>query len=128
MAKYQQGKIYKIVSDSTDKIYIGSTCEPTLSQRMARHRASYQQYLLGKYNYNTSFEFLQNYNDCQIILVENYPCQSKDELLACERYWIEQNKPICVNKYIPTRTKKEYYEDHKNTEEFQEKRKQYYTE
>jgi hypothetical protein len=33
------------------------------------------------------------------------------ELNARERWWIENNE--CVNKYIPTRTDKEYYEAHK---------------
>ena len=35
---YSRGKIYKIVSDCTDKIYIGSTCEKYLSNRLAGHR------------------------------------------------------------------------------------------
>jgi hypothetical protein len=41
-------------------------------------------------------------------------------LHARERYYIELNKDICVNKNIPTRTKKEYDEDNK------EKIKEYY--
>jgi hypothetical protein len=34
--------------------------------------------------------------DYNIILVETYPCNSKDELLARERYW--SDKIVCVNK------------------------------
>jgi len=41
-----------------------------------------------------------------ITLVEKYRCETKDELHARERYYIENNK--CVNKVIPTRTTKEY--------------------
>ena len=41
-------------------------------------------------------------------MVETYTCNSKEELLARERYFIENND--CINKYIPTRTGKEYRE------------------
>ena len=37
MARYQNGKIYKITHASCTKCYIGSTCA-TLSQRVPRHR------------------------------------------------------------------------------------------
>jgi len=70
---YQQGKIYKIVSDSTDKIYIGSTTLPKLSSRIAQHRITLKRCQnnpkLGKC---TSFEILQ-YPDSRIVLVENHP-------------------------------------------------------
>ena len=54
------------------------------------------------------FEILQNQN-CMIGLLETYPCQNRDQLLARERYWIE--KIDCVNKCVPTRTKSEYKSD-----------------
>ena len=38
---YQLAKTYKIVDKTTDKIYIGSTCEPILSCRLAQHVAMY---------------------------------------------------------------------------------------
>jgi hypothetical protein len=43
------------------------------------------------------------------VLVEKFPCESKDELHARERYYIENNE--CVNKYIPNRTNAEYRQD-----------------
>lgn len=43
-------------------------------------------------------------------MIENYPCNTKDELLARERYFIESMK--CVNKYIPHRTRKEHIKYH----------------
>jgi len=65
----------------------------------------------GKRNYVTSF-VITKFDDCVIIWVENWPCNNKHELLARERHWIENND--CVNKVIPTRTHKEYYEMNKD--------------
>ena len=53
---------------------------------------------------------------------ENVSCENKEQLHREERKHIEANK--CVNKCVPTRTKKEYYED--NKEQLAEKNKQYY--
>ena len=36
---YSKAKIYQIINDVSDDIYIGSTCQP-LSKRMAEHRTS----------------------------------------------------------------------------------------
>ena len=104
--KYEKGKIYKIVSNETEKIYIGSTIEKYLSNRKGKHIDKYKSYLNKKYNYVSSFE-LVIYPDCKIYLIESYPCNNINELLSRERYWIEQNKDICVNIYIPSRTREE---------------------
>jgi hypothetical protein len=102
---YKNGKIYKIVDNTNDNIYIGSTCK-LLCRRLAQHRYQYKKYLEEKKKYLTSFEILKN-NDYDIVLLEVFPCKSKEELNKRERYYIENN--ICVNKYIPLRTQKEYY-------------------
>jgi hypothetical protein len=91
MSKYNNSKIYKIINDKTDKIYIGSTTVKYLCQRLRNHRSSF------KYNKCSSVSQLLDLGDCQIILIENYSCNSHDELLARERFHIEQNKNICVN-------------------------------
>ena len=108
--KYQRAKIYKIVDNTNDNVYIGSTCEPTLARRLAKHRGNYNFYMNGKGFYVTSFKILENDN-YDIILIENYPCNNKDELHARERYHIESNN--CVNKNIPNRKIKEYNENNK---------------
>jgi len=105
MSRYQNGKIYQIVSENTDDVYIGSTCMK-LSQRLSKHKASYKMWLKGKKDFVTSFKVLQA-GDYKIYLIEEYPCESKIQLQKRERYWIE-NKDCC-NKYIPTRTCKEYH-------------------
>ena len=95
MIDYQQGKIYKIECNVTGKVYIGSTCEPILARRLAGHITSYKRYLNGKSHYVSSFDILQNGN-YDIVLIESYPCNSKDELHARERY--HTNNIDCVNK------------------------------
>jgi hypothetical protein len=95
MVNYKQAKIYKIECNITGKNYIGSTCKKTLAERLAQHRASYKCYSKGTYHYVSSFDILAN-NDYDIILIESYPCDSKDELHARERHWT--NQLDCVNK------------------------------
>jgi hypothetical protein len=128
MVNYQNGKIYKIVCNITGLIYIGSTAEKYLSNRLAKHRTNYKDYLNGKFHYITSFKILEN-NNYEIILLETYPCNNKYELEARERFYIEICN--CANKCIPNRTKKEWYEDNKNyiiekTKQYQKDNKDYY--
>jgi len=119
---YKNGKIYKITSDSTDKIYIGSTCQ-LLCKRIAKHRGNYKEFLNGKGHFITSYELIK-LDDAIITLIEDYPCDRREQLHARERYYIELNKAICVNKIIPTRTEKEYKEA--NKEKAKEQRKAHY--
>ena len=95
MPDYQLGKIYKIECNVTGKVYIGSTCEPMLARRLTKHVTDYKRYLNGTYHYVSSFDILQN-EDYDIVLIESYPCNSKDELHARERYWT--NNIDCINK------------------------------
>ena len=107
---YSKSKIYKIVCDTTGLVYVGSTIE-ALSRRLSGHRAAYKHSLKGNNNYVTSFDVLKN-NNYKIILIDNYECNSKEELHREERKYIESIE--CVNKIIPTRTDKEYREDNKD--------------
>lgn len=125
MVNYQRGKIYKLVCDTSGLIYVGSTTEKYLSRRLTGHRTSYKRYLEGKSNYVTSFEILENDN-YYIELIENYPCNDYHELAKRERYYIELLD--CVNKVIPTRTRKEYDKQYRedNKEKLRERQKEYY--
>ena len=143
MNKYQRGKIYKIISNITNDVYVGSTCEKYLSSRLSGHRRNYGYYKLGRFNYITSFKILETGN-YDIILIENYPCESKNELFARERYWMENTKN-CLNQKLPCTSedekkeyRKQYKIDHKeyisitgkqyreaNMKKIQEARKQY---
>ncbi len=103
MPDYSNGKIYKLVSNQTDKIYIGSTTM-NLSWRKGGHKADYKKHLKGKGDFYTSFE-LMKYDDVDIVLLEDFKCDNKDQLHARERKWIESMD--CVNKVRPIITKKE---------------------
>lgn len=120
MPDFSLGKIYKLVSDESEEIYIGSTTQ-SLAKRKAGHMANYKAWENGSRNYLSSFEILK-YSTCQIILLESHPCNSREELVARERYYIELMD--CVNKNIPGRSRREHYED--NRDHFEEYQKQYY--
>lgn len=113
MVDYSNAKIYKIVSNVSDKCYIGSTNEPTLARRLAKHKSDYGCYKQKnkKNRFMTSFLVLEDAS-YSIVLLENCPnITSRDELHARERFYIETIP--CVNKNIPTQTSKEYYHKHK---------------
>jgi hypothetical protein len=125
MVNYQLGKIYKIVSNTDpDKCYIGSTTKQYLSQRFAQHKAMYKFFLNGKCTKTTSFDLFDEFgiDNCMIVLLETYSCNSKDELHSRERYFIETLN--CVNKIVVGRTQNEYITD--NKEIIKVKRKEFY--
>lgn len=109
MPNYEYGKIYKISSNQTDEIYIGSTTQ-SLSMRMAGHRSNYKRYVNNNNSYITSFKILQ-YEDSKIELIEKYSCKNNKELHNREGYWIKELKSI--NICIAGRTPKQYREEHK---------------
>lgn len=77
--KYDNGKIYKITSKQTDKIYIGSTTM-TLQKRFNSHKG----------NKKCSSKSILEYDDCIIELIENYPCKNRYDLEQRERHYQEQ--------------------------------------
>jgi hypothetical protein len=132
MPDYSKGKIYRITCNITGLNYIGSTCEPTLAKRLVKHVIDFKRWKNGNYCFVTSFKILENGN-YEIVLIENYPCNSRDELHSRERHFIETLN--CVNKCIPTRTQQEYREENKdkikqyyenNKDKIREQDKQYY--
>ena len=107
---YQLAKIYKIEAlnpEHESDVYIGSTCKPSLAHRMTSHRRNYKQWKKGNYSHVRSFDLFDIYgvDNCNILLLESYPCLNIDELRKKECYYIK-NIP-CVNKNIPGRTVKE---------------------
>lgn len=105
MINYQLAKIYKIVSNShPEDVYYGSTCMP-LSKRMTAHNYPPSKHAC------TSTKVIYH-GDAEIVLVEDYPCDTKDELAQRERYYIENNN--CVNKATPGLTAKETWTKYEN--------------
>jgi len=145
MPDYSKGKIYKILNNVDNEIYVGSTTE-TLGQRMARHRQDMKHrphYKLYKHMYELNVE------NFYIELIENFPCNDVYELRAREGHFIREigtmNKNIAGRTYNKWREEnkehikshsKQYYEDNKhdkikqyredNKELIKTHRKQYY--
>ena len=78
---YANGKIYRIICEETGRQYIGSTCS-TLTKRLSNHKQS-------------KGCSCKDFINPKIILIEDYPCERKDQLLMRERYWMENLE--CVN-------------------------------
>ena len=102
MVNYNLGKIYKLSSLKTNSIYVGSTAQYYLSDRLSSHVNDFGKWLDG-YQYTSSFEMIK-YGDTIITLLESYPCESKAELNAKEREWLlklREEGLVCVNSQIP---------------------------
>jgi len=109
----------------TDEVYIGSTCQPTVARRLAKHVVNYNEHKKGKCGYTTSFRIIER-GDYNIYLIENFPCDNKDELTKREGELIKQmkNDETVVNRNIPGRTNAEYRID--NADKISVRHKQYY--
>tara|TARA_E500000305_G_C3996331_1_gene224751 strand:+ start:762 stop:1277 length:516 start_codon:yes stop_codon:yes gene_type:complete len=98
MVDYQNSKIYKIVCNITGETYYGSTTRP-LKIRIRHHETqltSTSRHIINRGNYYYE-------------LLEEYPCENKEQLHQRERIYIENNP--CINRQTPTRTSQEYRQD-----------------
>lgn len=107
MPDYSQGRIYAIRAPGTNDVYIGSTVMP-LCKRMRNHRTDYKRWFEGKHPYTTSFAIL-DLQGAYIELIEEFPCQTKEQLNKREGEIIRETE--CVNKVIPGRTREERDKD-----------------
>jgi hypothetical protein len=122
-SKYENGKIYKIISPNFEKYYIGSTKE-SLNNRLSKHLHDWKLHKNGERNdFITSFLLFQA-GDYKIELIEDYPCESKKELHDREGHFQRKFKDDIVNKCIAGRSAKEWRED--NTDKLKEYFKQHY--
>ena len=111
--KYSKAKIYKLVNNVDDKIYVGSTtC--SLAQRKAGHKTDAKRAL--KRPVCKHFNEI-GWTNVEIVLLENYACTSLAELTARERKWIDKLKPV-LNITLPGRTQAQYqaYRNQMNVE------------
>ena len=102
--KYQDGKIYKIVCNETNEVYYGS-CITSLNNRLWRHINEEH----SRANTITAKQIIHRDN-YEMLLIEDYPCNSLNELLQREQYYIENNE--CINKikaYQSREEKLEYF-------------------
>ena len=105
MPDYQNGKVYKMVAGGMT--YVGSTTT-TLAQRKATHKVKWKRWKVGTGHQVTSFDLFETGEPVDIVLLEDVPCERREQLHARERHWIETLD--CVNRRVPGRTAKEYRE------------------
>ena len=132
------GKIYKLINTENDKIYIGSSNNQYLSQRMNLHNQICKD-TSGRRN-SKLYIFMREIGieKFKIELIEKYVCETKQQLVEREQYWIEQLKPElntiraianpnydkeCRDKKERSDRSKAFYHSHK--EEVLEKMKEY---
>ena len=109
MGDYNKGKIYQIKNTIDDGVYVGSTIAP-LNRRMVKHKYSAKNNCYCSPLFTVMNE--HGFDKFFIELIEEYPCNSKIELLAREGHWIRERGTL--NKTIQGRNKQEWTEDHKD--------------
>ena len=113
MPNYQNGKIYKITSPSTDKIYVGSTTQP-LCKRFSDHKSIFNTGIIK------SSSAIIMYKDCQIELIEECPCNTKRELEHREQYYLDLYRENIVNQLNAIGNKKEHSIRFKNSQKYKD--------
>ena len=110
MPDYNNSKIYKIYNPYNNNIYIGSTTKKNLNDRFSQHKNTY----ITK---SDRYKSLGNINEWKCELIENYKCNSKEELRYREQHYINLYDN-CINKQRAHRSDKEKREQilkaHKN--------------
>ena len=82
---HTNGKIYQILNRINDKVYVGSTCQ-TLCKRMVDHRKH------SVAHEGLIYEEMRRLDkdNFYIELIENYPCESKAQLVSREQFYIRE--------------------------------------
>ena len=117
MTNYANGKIYRLVCNETGEQYIGSTTQ-TLGKRLQKH--IYLSRATGEYACKSKAIIERGKYD--IVLIEDYPCDTREQLFTRERHFIETLP--CTNKNIPMRSVSEWYQAKRDA--IIENAKQYY--
>ena len=108
-ADYTKCQIYKIVcKDLTVKdCYVGSTC--SWVRRKSQHKNSTINQNHNEYNYKKSNIIRENggWNNWEMVLIENYPCETDLEARSKEREWLEK-LGATMNSQSPQRTDAQY--------------------
>ena len=119
---YSNAKIYCIRNYNDSDVYVGSTCQP-LSKRMADHRIAMNSKRQRDFNMTLYVKMRdQGATNSYIELLEEYPCENKEQLRAKEGEYIRSLSTL--NKRIEGRTIEEWRKD--NEEHLKEHYKSYY--
>ena len=121
---YSKACIYKIAckDPNISDVYVGSTTN--LNKRRYQHKKDCHNCNNKSYNYYV-YKFIRehgSFDNWNVIKLEDYPCESFEELTKRERYWFEELSAT-LNRCVPSRTKSEYKQD--NQDKIREYDKQY---
>jgi hypothetical protein len=124
MVNYKNSSIYKICCKDTNikDIYVGSTTN--FNRRKGEHKTKCCKEENKEYN-KIVYKFIREnggFNNWDMVEICKFSCDNKRELHKEERKYLEL-LDATLNKVIPTRTFKQYYED--NKDKILEKNKQY---
>ena len=132
LVKYGKSVIYKIFckDENIKECYVGSTIDLNLIKSIHKNMCNNEKSV--GYNYPV-YRFIRDnggFDNWNFLILENYPCRNKEQLLFKERYWFEKLGPM-LNERYPVRSEdenKEYNKQYreKNIEKEKERRKQYY--
>jgi hypothetical protein len=117
--------IYLISSDYEflHETYVGSTTN--FKRRLICHKSHYHNENSKAYN-KPLYKFIREnggWRAWKMTIIDSLTTTDKNEILKCERKYIEEQE-FSLNKTLPSRTQKEWIQDHK--EEISEWKKQYY--
>ena len=133
--RYAKGMIYKLCCKDANitEIYVGSTVNK--HRRKAHHKSSSNNPNNKLYNIYV-YQFIRDnggFENWDLVILEEYSAENKNELVWKEREWIEQLKPVLnsISRPIVTteecrENKKIYYEN--NKEKVRETQKKWYEE
>lgn len=100
---YMLCKIYKITSNNTNKIYIGSTTKH-LQHRLKQHIRNYKQFCKFWFEnddngdlYCCSSKKILRYGDYSIEMIDEFIYKTKEDIHLREQFYIDLYKDICVN-------------------------------
>ena len=117
--KFYNAKIYKLIDNTNDNVYIGSCCS-SLKTRLSTHKCGFEIFLFNNIksyeiiknkNYIKSFDIIKN-GDYKIELLEDCDINTKYELLEREHFYIKNNE--CLNNKNTDISYKQYYNDNIN--------------
>lgn len=105
---YPEAVVYRIVVG--DEFYIGSTVD--ITKRLIHHKYDLNTNVKCMKLYDKLRELDLGFDDIEITIIQNYPCNDKRDLRMREGIYQRELKPT-LNTRIEGRTEKEWYEDTK---------------
>lgn len=122
---YSNTIIYKIVCKNTDitDCYVGHTTNFNNRKREHKSRTTQQN---SKESNVKSYKFIREnggWDNWDMIMIEEFPCENQLQAKSRERYWIESIKPT-LNQTTPNRPQQEWTND--NIDKVKEYKRNWY--